>query len=111
MVLNPAVKLVRLGEVGESVQTSIPILNLSKRQRPTVEPAAVDLLRFSVATFDYVQPLLGVSAWGKRTRIQFKHSIARLQATTMDPEAPELIEDDGRLHKARFPTVYASLDK
>ena len=43
MVLDPAVKLVRLGEVGESVQTSIPILNLSKRQRPTVEPAAVDL--------------------------------------------------------------------
>ena len=43
MVLDPAVKLVRLGEAGESVQTSVPILNLSKRQRPTVEPAAVDL--------------------------------------------------------------------
>ena len=93
MVLDPAVKLVRLGEVGESVQTSIPILNLSKRQRPTVEPAAAHLRRSSLPTFDYAQPLLVVSPWSR-------HSITNLQATTMDPEAPELFEDDGQLHKA-----------
>ena len=43
VVLDPAVRLVRPGELGESVQTSIPILNLTKRQRPAVEPAAVGL--------------------------------------------------------------------
>ena len=40
--------------VGKSMDSTLLILNLSKRQRPTVEPAAVDLLRSRLATFDYV---------------------------------------------------------
>ena len=43
MVLDPAVKLVRGRLVGKSMDSTLLILNLSKRQRPAVEPAAVGL--------------------------------------------------------------------